>query len=378
MQVALLKILILMKHTTSILCIFIAIIFINCKKQEQMKPATLFVGTYTNTDSEGIYSYQFDSNTGMLTEEKLEATLPSPSFVKISPDKKFLYAVQETNTYDNISGGVSAFAISEVGLKSLNSLSTGGAHPCHIGISSDGKKLAVSNYSGGNLTVFQLDATGSLLANKQLIDHKALDTTKTSHVHSATFSNNELFIADLGLDAVKRYKINENGLAPSEQSSIELTKGDGPRHLTFSSSSDFLYVINEHSSTIAVFKKDENGSYLRIASESTLAPSFEGDSYCADIHLSADGRFLYGSNRGENSIVVFDVNQNTGKLTYKESVGVEGDWPRNFTFDPSEKFLLVANQKSDNITVFSRDAVTGTLSFLHETSLSMPVCLEFL
>jgi len=367
-----------MKYTSAIVYIFIAVLFTNCKKQEQMKPETLFVGTYTDTDSEGIYSYQFDSNTGMLMNQKLEATLPNPSFLKVSPDENYLYAVQETNTFDSISGGVSAFAIEKDGLQLLNELSTGGAHPCHIGISADGKKLAVSNYSGANLALFEIDASGSLLPNKQMIDHKALDTTKTSHVHSAGFHNGELFTADLGLDAVKRYQINENGFVPAAQSSIDLIKGDGPRHFTFSANKDFLYVINEYSSTITVYQKDDNEAYLKIASESTLTPNFEGKSYCADIHLSADGKFLYGSNRGENSIVIFEVDQNTGKLIRKHNEDIKGDWPRNFTIDPSGKFLLVANQKSDNIVVFSRDAQTGLLNFLHEVSLPMPVCLEFL
>lgn len=354
------------------------IFFCNCKKQEQVKPATLFVGTYTDTDSKGIYSYQFDQSTGMLSEKKMEVALRNPSFLKVSPDKKYLYAVQETdNLFDSLSGAVVALLIKPDGFQLLNSRTSGGAHPCHIILSDDGKQLVVSNYTGGNLTVFQL-ATSGHLSSKQVIDHKVLDSTKTSHVHSSAFNNSELYIADLGLDAIMRYKTTDKGYMSSEQSSIALTKGDGPRHFTFSSNGAFLYVISEYSSTITVFQKNENGAFLKIASESTLSPNFEGDSYCADIHLSADGRFLYGSNRGENSIVVFEVNQTTGKITYKESVGVEGDWPRNFTLDPSEKYLLVANQKSDNITVFSRDAKTGSLSFLHEVPLPMPVCLEFL
>jgi len=367
-----------MKYNVRILYIVIAILFINCKKSEQVKSATLFVGTYTDTDSEGIYSYLFDSNTGMLSSKVMVASLPSPSFVKISPDKKYLYAVQETNSYDSLSGGVTAFAIKNKGLELLNSQATGGAHPCHIGISEDGKELAVSNYSGGNLAIFQIDATGSILPIKQLINHKVLDSTKTSHVHSAIFRGSDLFTADLGLDAIKRYQSKETGYLPSQQSSIDIAEGDGPRHFTFSGNGKFMYVISEYSSTITVFQKNANGEFLKIANESTLNPNFKGDSYCADIHLSSDGKFLYGSNRGENSIVVFEVNQSTGKLRYLESVLVQGDWPRNFTIDPSGKFLLVANQKSDTITVFSRNAKTGLLGFLHEVSLPMPVCLEFL
>lgn len=361
-----------------VLFIIIAVFFINCKKSEEVQSFKLFVGTYTDTDSEGIYSYQFDSNTGRLSGKKMEAVVPNPSFVKVSPDRKYLYAVQETNTYDSLSGGISAYAIQKDGLELLNSRATEGAHPCHIGISSDGKKLAVSNYSGGNLSVFPLDMGGKILPIKNLIDHKVLDSAKTSHVHSAIFKDSDLFTADLGLDAIKRYTTIDDSYEPAKQRSIDLVQGDGPRHFTFSGNGTFLYVINEHSSTITVFQKNNDGEFLKITSESTLAPDFKGDSYCADIHLSSDGKFLYGSNRGENSIVVFEVNQSTGQLTNIETVSVQGDWPRNFTLDPLGKFLLVANQKSDNIAVFSRDTETGTLNFLHEVSLPMPVCLEFL
>lgn len=367
-----------MKYSARVVYVVIAILFMNCKNSEPLEGVTLFVGTYTDTDSKGIYSYQFDSNTGMLTENQLQAELPNPSFVKVSPDKNYLYAVQETNTYDSLSGGITAYAINNKRLELLNSQSTGGAHPCHIGISSDGKKIAVSNYSGGNLAQYNIESTGSIGPIKNLIEHSVLDSTKTSHVHSANFRGSDLFVADLGLDAIKKYTTIDDSFVNAEQGSIDLSQGDGPRHFTFSANGIFMYVINEHSSTITIFQKNDVGEFLKIASERTLAPDFKGDSYCADIHLSADGKFLYGSNRGENSIVVFEVIQNTGKLSYTETVSVQGDWPRNFTIDPSGKFLLVANQKSDNITVFSRDAQTGTLKYLHEVSLPRPVCLEFL
>ncbi len=368
-----------MKYSARVLFVIIAILFINCKNIAPLEPVTLFVGTYTDTDSKGIYSYRFDSKTGMLSEMKLQAELPSPSFVKISPDKNYLYAVQETNAYDSLGGGgVSAFAIKNKQLELLNSRSTSGAHPCHISISSDGKKLAVSNYTGGNLAEFNIENTGSLSTIKNLIEHKVIDSTRIPHVHSSLFRGSNLFVADLGLDALKRYARVDDSYVQGEQSSIDFAKGDGPRHFTFSVDGKFMYVINEHSSTISIFQKNDTGAYMEIGRESTLSPDFKGDSYCADIHLSADGKFLYGSNRGENSIVVFEVDETSGNLNYIETVSVQGDWPRNFTIDPSGKFLLVANQKSDNITVFSRDDKNGKLNFLHEVSLPMPVCLEFL
>jgi 6-phosphogluconolactonase len=156
-----------------------------------------------------------------------------------------------------------------------------------------------------------------------------------------------------------------------------MAQGAGPRHFTFNAQGNVMYVINELNSTLSVLKKQTDGGFSEIESLSTLADGFSGDSYCADIHLSPDGRFLYGSNRGENTIVVFAVAQN-GSLSLVGRSSVEGDWPRNFVIDPSGNFLLVANQKSDNITVFERDVEKGSLRFMHEISLSKPVCLEFL
>ncbi|QCX01540.1 lactonase family protein [Aggregatimonas sangjinii] len=355
----------------------IVLLTIGCTENKPMEPIALYVGTYTDSGSEGIYRYAFDPQTGSLAEKTLAANLPNPSFLKISNDHNFLYAVQETDKYDSLEGGVSAFKINNQDLQVLNTQGSGGENPCHIGISKDGKMLAVSNYTGGNLAVFQLKDDGSLSQYKQLIDHKILDSTKTSHVHSAEFTSDGLFAADLGLDAVKRYRQTEAGFVEASQPSLDLSEGAGPRHFAFGQEGKFLYVINELNSTITVFKRNSDATYAPIITHSTVAADFKGESFCADIHLSPDGMFLYGSNRGENTIVVFAVNQKTGDLAVVERAPVKGDWPRNFTVDPSGKFLLVANQRSNNITVFARDEEKGTLTFLHETALSSPVCLEF-
>lgn len=359
-----------------ILCLFFA--FGSCQDSKPTKTYSLFVGTYTNNGSEGIYSYTFDSATGKLSEKKLAASMKNPSFLKISNDKKHLYASEETDEFEGASGAVAAFKINEGQLEKINTATTGGANPCHIAISADGGLVAASNYSGGSLSIFKVDGNGALLPNPQFIDHKLLDSTKTSHVHSAEFTADGLFTADLGLDAVKRYVQIDGVFVPGEQLSLDLPEKAGPRHFTFGQKGKFLYVINELNSSITTFLRNENGTYNEIATENTLAKEFEGESYCADIHLSNDGKFLYGSNRGENTIVIFKVDQPTGKLTLVGRESVKGDWPRNFGMDPSGKFLLVANQKSNNIAVFKRDAEEGTLSYLHEIKLPSPVCLEFL
>ena len=356
-----------------------AMLFVfGCKKTEPLKNYTLFVGTYTENGSEGIYSYAFDANTGKLTHKKLAAPMGNPSFLKISPNKKYLYAVEETDAHDGSSGAVVAFGILADSLKKINEGKTLGAHPCHIGISGDGKFLATSNYTGGSVAIFKLGGEGDLMPNPQFIDHKVLDTTNTSHAHSAKFTDNELYVADLGLDAVLRYTLKDDKWVPYQQPPLEMAPKAGPRHFTFGQEGKFLYVINELNSTITVLERKADYSYSELETLSTLAKDFKGDSYCADIHLSKDGKFLYGSNRGENTIVIFKVDQASGKLSLAGRESVNGDWPRNFGIDPSGNFLLVANQRSNNITVYKRNTEDGTLNFLHEVELPSPVCLEFL
>jgi len=356
----------------------VLLLVLACKKTEPLKDYTLFVGTYTKNGSEGIYSYIFDSSAGTLKERELAAPMGDPSFLKISANKKYLYAVEETDRYENSSGGVAAFEINGRKLNKINANATVGAHPCHLGISDDGNYLAASSYTGGSLTIFKLGTNGGLLPNPQFIDHKVLDTTATSHAHSAKFTKDGLFVADLGLDAVLRYTLRNNRWVPYQQPPLAMAKKAGPRHFTFGEDGKYLYVINEQNSTITVLQRNTDSSYTELESQSTLAPDFKGGSYCADIHLSKDGKFLYGSNRGENTIVIFKVNENTGKLSLVGRESVKGDWPRNFALDPSGNFLLVANQRSNNIVVFGRDSEEGTLSFLHELELPSPVCLEFL
>ncbi|MCP4977025.1 MAG: lactonase family protein [Maribacter sp.] len=366
-----------MKKTTFLfLCSILFII--GCKKSETLKTYTLFVGTYTQNGSEGIYSYEFDANNGQFSDKKLAASIDNPSFLRISSNKKFLYAVEETDAYENSSGGVAAFSIDNGKLIKINSDATVGAHPCHIGLSEDGRFLAASSYSGGSLTIFKLGENGGLLPKPQFIDHKILDSTKTSHAHSAEFTKDGLFTADLGLDAVKRYTLEDGQFVPSVQPSLEMAPKAGPRHFTFGQDGKYLYVINELNSTITVLQRNTDNSYVEVETQSTLSMDFEGGSYCADIHLSKDGKFLYGSNRGENTIVFFKVDPSNGKLSMVGRESVKGDWPRNFGIDPSGNFLLVANQRSNNITIYRRNINEGTLSFLREVELPSPVCIEFL
>ncbi len=348
-----------------------------CKEKPEEKPMyTLFVGTYTDGDSEGIYTYTFNSGTGELTNQQLAAKLTNPSYLILSQDHKNLYAVQETADFDSLGGGVTAFTLNDGVLKIQNSMGTQGAHPCHVSLSGDGH-LAVANYTGGNVALFNLNDDGSLGEHPQIIDHKLLDSTKTSHAHMAQFTSDGLMVTDLGLDAIKRYKEENGKFVPGPQPSLPFADGAGPRHFTFGEGGKMLYVISELNSTISVFEKDTKGDYQEIQVVKTLDPNYQGNNACADLHLSPDGKFLYGSNRGENTIVIFAVNPESGTLSLVGRESVHGDWPRNFSMDPTGEFLLVANQKSSNITVFKRDVEMGTLIFLNENKLPNPVCLVF-
>ena len=360
-----------------ILAALVAVLAFACVEKPEEKPMyTLFVGTYTDGDSEGIYSYTFDANTGELSNQKLAAKIPNPSYLVISEDKKNLYAVQETSDFDSLGGGVTAFSLNKDVLELQNSMGTQGAHPCHVSLSGDGK-LAVANYTGGNIAVFNLNKDGSLAKNPQIIDHKSLDSVKTSHAHMAQFNADGIMVTDLGLDALKRYDQKAGEFVPAEQYSLPFDDGAGPRHFTFGNNGKMLYVINELNSTISVFEKNGDGNYKEVQVVPTLATDFDGESFCADLHLSPDGKFLYGSNRGENTIVIFAVDGNSGQLELVGRESVHGDWPRNFSMDPTGEFLLVANKKTSNIVVFKRDKENGTLTFLNETNHPNPVCLVF-
>lgn len=343
------------------------LILMNCNE----KTIPLYIGTYTDGESEGIYELQFNAKTGELTNLNLAAKIENPSFIAYSPNKKYLYAVGEGGD-----GTVSSFKLEEKGmLKFINKQKSFGGAPCHISINKEGNKAVASNYVGGNIALYDINEDGSLEEASQVFDHN-LDSIP-SHAHSSQFIGNELFVADLGRNAMYLYeKEDEKNYKLKDSSLVELTENAGPRHFTLTNDGKFIYVINEYANTVTAAKKIDD-SFELIGRFSTLSKDFKGTSYCADIHLSKDERFIYGSNRGDNSIVVFKRDLETGALEKIQNTSVHGDWPRNFTLDPTGKFLLVANQKSSNISVFSIDSSSGKLSFLHDASVPNPVCLLF-
>ena len=318
----------------------------------------LYVGTYTSGKSEGIYGYQMDAGGKLTRVNSIKSS--NPSFLAIDRTKRYLYAVNEVGEYaGKPGGGVSAYEI-ERGtgkLRLLNEQATQGADPCHLSVDNKKRALLVANYTGGNVTVLPLRSDGTLGMVMDAEQHEGSspkEQQKGPHAHCIILDRFErhALAADLGIDKVMIYRFDRatGKLTPAKQPFAELQSGAGPRHLTLHPSGKFLYVINELDSTMTAFRYNEaNGTLIHIDTVSTLPSDFSGVSYCADVHVSPSGKFLYGSNRGHNSIVVFEIDPRTGKFKLVEHVSTEGNWPRNFTLDPSGRFLLVANQRSDNV-----------------------------
>ena len=356
---------------------------------KQPRELTLYVGTYTTGKSEGIYGYRMDPTTGVLTRFNAFKSI-NPSFLTIDRSKRYLYAVNEIGAFlGKPSGGVSAFAIDRAtgNLRLMNEQATEGADPCHLTIDRRGRSLLVANYTGGSIAALPLRSDGTVgmaIDVKQHEGSSIKEQQKGPHAHCIILDAAERYAlaADLGIDKVMIYRFNPltGKLTPGKQPSAELAAGAGPRHLTLHPNGKWLYVINELDSTMTLFKYNAvSGTLSQIETVSTLPSDFSGVSYCADVHVSPSGKFLYGSNRGHNSIVVFRIDSRTGKLTQLEHVSTEGKWPRNFTIDPTGRFLLVANQHTDNVVTFAINSQSGRLTPTGQTTeIPVPVCLKFL
>lgn len=344
----------------------------------QTDNAYLIVGTYTKKDSEGIYTFTFDENTGEFVPVDTISSGPDPSFLAVSPDKRFVYANNETN-----GGSVEAFSFVNGKLTSLNTASSGGAHPCHVSVDATGKWCLVGNYTGGSLAILPINADGTLSEPTQVIQHTGNGPNKDRqgepHVHSVNLSpnNKDVFVPDLGIDKVMAYRLDDETGELTAGTHQGVLAGSGPRHFTFHPNGKYAYVIQELTNTITAFDYTD-GKLSQIEEVTTLPKGFDGKSACADIHISTDGKFLYGSNRFSDTIVSYKIDEETGKLSLLNHTSVEGKTPRNFTISPTGKWVLVANQDSDNIVIFSRDTDTGAISPTgKEIKISMPVCLKW-
>lgn len=378
-----------MKKMPAFLLAFL--IFANSFTNAQNKPKKkmnndfhLLVGTYTSGKSEGIYVYKFNALTGEFTAESIAKNVKNPSFLAISPNEKFVYSAGEIDK----NGAVYAFSFDKKSgnLTQLSTQSSNGNYPCHVAIDKTGKWVIAGNYGAGSLTVLPVEANGGLGKPTQTIQHegkgKNLDRQESPHVHSINIAPNnvDVFVADLGIDKLVTYSLDaktgilSKGIPPF----TKLEDGTGPRHFTMHPNGKFAYVIQELSSQITAFDY-KKGSLTAKQSISTLPADYKGANSCADIHISPDGKFLYGSNRIHDSIVIYSIDQKTGKLTYITNESTKGKKPRNFMIDPTGNYVLVANQESDNIVIFKRDAQKGTLTPTgQEISVPNPVCLKMI
>lgn len=347
----------------------------------------LFVGTYTGTGSKGIYTYAFNTITGKarLVSVTDSGSVANPSYLALSPSGRFLYAVNETGGKQP--GTLSAFSVDGSGkLGFLNKLPTGGDHPCYVSISKSGKWALAGNYSGGNFSAFPLSADGRLQAMSQLVQHEGTGTNtarqEKAHVHATVFDpkNEWVLVPDLGTDKVNIYSFNPNAAKPlqlARQPFAASLPGSGPRHITFHPNGKLAYLMEELSGTVQAYNY-LGGELNPIQNISSHPTGFTGSKGSADIHLSADGKFLYASNRGDaNSIAIFSVGAD-GKLGWLGQISSGGKSPRNFTLSPGGRFLLVANQETNNIVVMKRNAATGMLEPTGtELQVPKPVCLLF-
>jgi 6-phosphogluconolactonase len=363
----------------------------------------LFVGTYTamdgkDTGSKGIYSYHFDESSGKLGPAGVAAETINPSFLVVAPNKKFVYAVNELQKYKGeASGGVTAFALDrETGkLRELDEVASRGADPCYISFDRTGKYVLVANYTGGTVAVFPVSADGHIREASSVEDDKGTlgpNKERQEHAHAhwieTSARNRFAYVADLGLDRVLIYKfdaakgvLSSEAAGPSDTSyfSASLAPATGPRHIAFSKSGDFMYVLGELDSTVTVFANDGKETFRSIQKISGLPAGFSGKNDAAEIAIHPSGKFLYTSNRGDDSIAVFTIDPAAGKLTFTQRVPTGGKAPRNFAIDPEGSRLLVANQDTGNIVEFRIDDATGKLTAVGEVAkVPAPVCLVFL
>jgi 6-phosphogluconolactonase len=366
-----------------ILALVLPILILSVDAQENY----LVVGTYTGGKSEGIYVYKFNSEDGAYKEISHVKT-SNPSFVVVSPDEKYVYAVHE-NGKNGQGGDISAFSFNkQTGtLTFLNKQPTGGDHPCYVDIDKTGKWIFAGNYSSGSLSVFPVSADGSLSPVSTHIEHKGSGTVKgrqdSPHVHCTFVSpdNKWLYVPDLGIDKVMIYAFDAatGKLTPGPQEFAESYPGGGPRHITFHPNGKFAYLIEELSGHVVVYQYQE-GKLKLLQSTSTIPPGKNGFAGSADIHVSPDGKFLYASNRGDfNNLAIYKVDSKSGKLSTAGFQSTLGNAPRNFNMDPTGSYLLVGNQNNDEIVVFKRNMKTGLLSDTGKRiAVGKPVCLKWI
>lgn len=366
------------KYSLMRLLIFLLLPFITMAQSP--KEYRLLIGTYSDT----LFIYTFNTETGILKKAGAASGLKNPSFLTISANKQSLFGVSE----DGKNGQVYSFALNGVMLSLRETQSSGGTSPCHINIDKAGRNVFVANYGNGSLTVLPILKDGRMDAPVQIIQHTGSSIVesrqKGPHAHSVNFSPDEkqVFVADLGIDKIMVYDYDPaNTKAPLRPAAIPFiaTKpGNGPRHLTFHPNGKYVYVVGEINGDVTAYHyKDKTlVPFQSLSSAPGASPKFS----LADIHISPDGEFLYLSDRGDqNYLAIYKISKSTGELSFSAHQSTLGKNPRNFSIDPSGKYVLIANQNSDNVIVFKRDAVSGKLTPTGEQiNVPKPSCLQFI
>lgn len=349
----------------------------------------VYFGTYTGAKSKGIYVSRFDTATGKLAAAVLAAETPSPSFLALHPNGRFLFAAGESSQVGAAKqGGVSAFATGLEGkLKLLNTQPSGGNGPCHLAVDAKGRFAFTANYGSGSVAALPIRKNGSLEAPTATMQHAGSSVNRQRqegpHAHCVNLSPDNLFLlsCDLGLDKVMIYQLGRpaHSLIAHDPPFALVTPGSGPRHLAFDPRGKFVYVVNELSSTVTVFAYDaKRGALGEVQTISTLPKGFTGQSWCAEIAVHPSGQFVYASNRGHDSIAVFTVDRPSGRLTVLEAQPTQGRTPRHFALDPTGGWLLAENQDSDNVMVFKINPRSGALTTTGQSiSVPSPVCAVF-
>ncbi len=383
-----------------ILPLFLAILMLSAAVGRAAEPAPtdgnsgkllVYIGTYTQGASRGIYLTRLDLKRGTLQPATLAAEVANPSFLAIPAHGLFLYAVGELSDSAGKSGGaLSAFAIEPAGgkLTLLNRQSTHGSGTCHLAIDRQGKYVVVANYGSGSVSCLPIEADGRLGEVVSHMQHKGSSINRRRqegpHAHGVSLdaANRFVFVPDLGLDKVMVYRFDatQGILTANDPPYMATVAGAGPRHFAFHPNGRYAYVINELNSTLTALSYDAERGVLRpLQNVSTLPLRFHGDNTCAEVQVHPSGKFVYGSNRGHDSIAVFAVDERTGKLRFVGHESTRGKEPRNFAIDPSGRYLLAANQSGDNVVVFRIDAGTGKLRATGSTvHVASPVCITML
>ena len=362
----------------------------SAKKASDPNGLLVFVGTYTRQDSKGIYAFRFQPSTGKLTPIGLAAETDNPSFLAVHPNHRFLYAVNEISTFEGQSAGsVSSFSIdAKTGmLTPINKTTTRGTIPAHLVVDQTGKSLVVANYGSGSVAAFPLNADGSIGPASAFVQHTGSSTgprQKGPHAHAVTLSpdNRFVFVPDLGLDQILSYRLDpaKATLTPNDPPFTPVTQGSGPRHFTFHPDGQSAYSLSEMGSLVTAFAYDRSAGTLKpLQTISTLPKDFTGTNNSAELEVHPNGKFLYASNRGHDSIAVFAIDPRAHTLTFVEHVPTQGKMPRNFAIDPTGAFLLAANQNTNNIVVFRIDQSTGRLTPTGDNiTTPLPVSILFL